>query len=250
MADTSDLSLITIFLLLTACLVSVFVLGQILTTYTSAYLVAPSEIQTFIDTVDFSIQENESYDRDVAKVQRLEDKLRMGRLLREIQKCGDDLREDLNILLIDEGGTRLRSSTRLLWAAKRGRLEERLRRLDLLRMRFLVVYMGLIAAKSTEQPARDPEKQQHFDRPKMSSRPALAHALTEGIQRKPPLRRLTTQAMGHNDHVGERPKMGWMGVVAELQNSPLMHKRHASIENAMNSPRSPRSPKSPKSPTS
>jgi hypothetical protein len=238
MAETSDLPLLTIFLLLTACLVSVFVLGQIATTYTTAYLAAPSEITTFIDTVDFSIQENESYDRDVAKVQRLEDKLRMGKLLREIQKCGDDLREDLNKLLIDEGGTRLRSSTRLFWAAKRGRLEERMRRLDLLRMRFLVVYMGLIAAKSTEQP-RDPEKQ-HQHTPKMTLRPGLPRALTEGIQKKPPLRRLATQAMGHNDHVGEAPKQGWMGVVAELQNSPLMHKRHASIETAMASPRSPR----------
>jgi hypothetical protein len=232
----------TLFLLFTACLVSVFVLGQILTTYTSAYLAAPSEIITFIDAVDFSIQENESYDRDVAKVPRLEDKLRLGKLLREIQKCGDDLREDLNRLLADEGGTRLRSSTRLLWAAKRGRLEERMRRLDLLRMRFLVVYMGLIAAKSTEQQGKESVKQTPFDRPKMSARPGLPHAMTEGIQRKPPLRRLTTQAMGHmNDHVGEKPKMGWMGVVAELQNSPLMHKRHASIESAMTSPRSPKS---------
>ncbi|TVY36541.1 hypothetical protein LCER1_G009189 [Lachnellula cervina] len=239
MAETSDLPLLTIVLLLTACLVSLFVLGQIATTYTVAYLAAPSEITTFLDTVDFSIQENESYDRDVAKVQRLEDKLRMGKLLREIQKCGDDLREDLNKLLIDEGGTRLRSSTRLFWAAKRGRLEERMRRLDLLRMRFLVVYMGLIAAKSNEQ-SRDPEKQ-HYHTPKMTLRPGLPHALTEGIQKKPPLRRLATQAMGHNDHVGAAPKQGWMGVVAELQNSPLMHKRHASIETAMASPRSPRS---------
>ncbi|TVY56840.1 hypothetical protein LSUE1_G009690 [Lachnellula suecica] len=241
MAETSDLPLLTILLLLTACLVSVFVVAQLATTYINAYLAAPSEITTFLDTVDFSIQENESYDRDVAKVQRLEDKLRMGKLLREIQKCGDDLREDLNKLLIDEGGTRLRSSTRLFWASKRGRLEERMRRLDLLRMRFLVVYMGLIAAKSTEQ-TRDPEKQ-HHQIPKMALRPNLPHALTEGIQRKPPLRRLTTQAMGHNDHVGEAPKQGWMGVVAELQNSPLMHKRHASIENAMASPRSPRTPR-------
>lgn len=242
MAATSDLPVLTILLLLTACLVSVFVLGQIATKYTTAYLAAPSEITTFIDTVDFSIQENESYDRDVAKVQRLEDKLRMGKLLREIQKCGDDLREDLNKLLIDEGGTRLRSSTRLFWADKRGRLEERMRRLDLLRMRFLVVYMGLIAAKSTETQARDPEKQQHHT-PKMNLRPGLPHALTEGIQRKPPLRRLATQAMGHNQHVGEAPKQGWMGVVAELQNSPLMHKRHASIETAMAGPRSPLSPR-------
>lgn len=236
MADTSDLPVLTILLLLTACLVSVFVLGQIATTYTTAYLAAPSEITTFVDAVDCSIQENESYDRDVAKVTRLEDKLRMGRLLREIQKCGDDLREDLNRLLIDEGGTRLRSSTRLLWAAKRKRLEERMRRLDLLRMRFLVVYMGLIAAKSTAEqaPARDPEKMQT---PKMQMRPALPLALTEGIKRKPPLRRLTTQAMGHNDHVGGVQKLGWAGVVAELQNSPLMHKRHASIETSMSNPR-------------
>jgi hypothetical protein len=233
MADSADLPLVTILLLLTACLVSVFVLGQIATTYTTAYLAAPSEIQTFIDTVDFSIQENESYDRDVAKVTRLEDKLRMGRLLREIQKCGDDLREDLNRLLVDEGGTRLRSSTRLLWAAKRKRLEERMRRLDLLRMRFLVVYMGLIAAKSIHEtaPVRDPEK--NHSAPRMQARPGLPHALTEGILRKPPLRRLTTQAMGHNDHSGSPQKLGWAGVVAELQNSPLMHKRHASIETSM-----------------
>ncbi len=236
MADTTDLPLFTILLLLTACLVSIFLIVQVTTTYTTAYLAAPNEITTFIDAVDFSIQENESYDRDVAKVQRLEDKLRMGKLLREIQKCGDDLREDLNGLLIDEGGTRLRSSTRLLWATKRKRLEEQVRRLDLLRMRFLVVYMGLVAAKGTSEQTttKDPEK--HIS-PKMAVRPGLPHALTEGITRKPPLRRLTTQAMGHNDHVGTPQKQGWMGVVAELQNSPLMHKRHASIENHMASPR-------------
>lgn len=233
MADSADLPLLTILLLLTACLLAVLVLGQIATTYTTAYFAAPSEISTFLDTVDFSIQENESYDRDVAKVTRLEDKLRMGRLLREIQKCGDDLREDLNRLLIDEGGTRLRSSTRIFWAAKRKRLEERMRRLDLLRMRFLVVYMGLIAAKSTAEatPAKDPEKNHHT--PKMQIRPSLTHALTEGITRKPPLRRITTQAMGHNDGSGGPQKQGWAGVVAELQRSPLMHKRHASIETSM-----------------
>ena len=236
MADANDLPLLTILLLLTACLVSVFVLAQIAATYTTAYLAAPSEVLTFIDTVDFSIQENESYDRDVAKVTRLEDKLRLGRLLREIQKCGDDLREDLNGLLIDEGGTRLRSSTRLLWAAKRKRLEERVKRLDLLRMRFLVVYMGLIAASSTTEnkSTKDLEKSHHS--PKMQLRPSLPHALTEGISGKPPLRRLTTQAMGHNDHSGSPQKMGWAGVVAELHNSPLMHKRHASIEASMASP--------------
>jgi hypothetical protein len=239
MADASNSQLWTILLLLTACFVAVFLLGQFATTYTNAYLEAPSQITTFIDAVDFSIQENESYDRDVAKVTRLEDKLRMGRLLGEIKKCSDDLREDLNALLVEEGTMRLRSSTRILWATKRTRLEERMRRLDLLRMRFLVVYMGLIAAKSTSEQAsmKDPEKHHHI--PKMQLRPSLPHALTEGITRKPPLRRLTTQTMGHNDASGGIQKMGWAGVVAELQNSPLMHKRHASIETAMSSPTSP-----------
>jgi hypothetical protein len=175
-------------------------------------------------------------------VTRLEDKLNLGRLLREIQKCSDDLREDLNRLLINEGGTTLRSSQRLLWAARRTRLEERVRRLDLLRMRFLVVYMGLIAAKSTTEttPAKDkdPEKSAAPKMPpKMQMRPNLPHALTESIARKPPLRRLTTQAMGHNDNVGGAQKVGWAGVVAELQRSPLMHKRHASIEISMANPR-------------
>jgi hypothetical protein len=166
--------------------------------------------------------------------------LRMGRLLREIQRCGDDLREDLNSLLIEEGTMRLRTGARILWATKRTRLEERMRRLDLLRMRFLVVYMGLIAAKSTpeQSPAKEPEKNALM--PKMQLRPGLPHALTEGITRKPPLRRLTTQAMGHNDASGGMQKMGWAGVVAELQRSPLMHKRHASIETSMASPTGPR----------
>jgi hypothetical protein len=233
MAD-GDLNLATALLLVTALLLALAVLAQILSAFTSAYMVAPAEITTFIDAADFSIQENESYDADITKVPRLEDKMRLGRLVREIQRCGDDLREELNRLLIDESGTRLRSSARLLWAAKRGRLEEKLRRLDLLRMRFLVVYMGLVASKSTpEQPHRDLEKAER-QVPKVASRPSLPHALTESITRKPPpLRRLTTQAMGHNDLVGNGQRQGWAGVVQELQSSPLMHKRHTSIEMSM-----------------
>ncbi|RFU29150.1 hypothetical protein B7463_g7189, partial [Scytalidium lignicola] len=235
MAD-SNLPLLTICLLLTASLVSLLVLFQVAATYISAYLVAPSEITVFIDVVDFSIQENESYDRDLSKVQKLEDKLRLERLLREIQRCGDDLREDLNRVLIDDGGTRLRSSARLFWAVKKKHLEESIRRLDLLRMRFLVVYMGLIAARTHVDPpnTRDPEKQH----PNPKKRQSLPLALSESINRQPPLRRLTTQAMGHTDNlVGGVQKQGWAGVVAELQSSPLMHKRHASIEKGMGSPR-------------
>ncbi|KFA46332.1 hypothetical protein S40293_06993, partial [Stachybotrys chartarum IBT 40293] len=128
----------TIILVLTALSLSLVVLVQIASAYSAAYMSAPKEVATFIDTVDFSVQENESYDRDVSKVQRLEDKIRLGRLLREIQKGGDDLREELNGLMISEGGTMLRMSARLLWASKRTQLEDRVRRLDLLRMRFLV----------------------------------------------------------------------------------------------------------------
>lgn len=172
----------------------------------------------------------------MAKVHRLEDKLRMGKLLREIQRGGDDLREDLNRMLVDEGGARLRMSARLLWASRRKGLEERVRRIDLLRMRFLVVYMGLVAAKGTVESTnvtRDPEKQALAER---RARPVLPHGLTEHVVRKPPLRRLTTQAMGHNEHVTTPQKLGWAGVVAELQKSPAMHRRHASIERSMASP--------------
>jgi hypothetical protein len=229
-----DLNLATTLLLVIALLLALAVLAQILSVFTSACVVAPAEITTFIDAADFSVQENESYDADIAKVTRLEDKMRLGRLLREIQKCGDDLREELNRLLVDEGGARLRSSARLLWAAKRGRLEEKLRRLDLLRMRFLVVYMGLVASKGApEQRPRDLEKMER-EVPKMAPRPSLPHALTESITKKQaPLRRLSTQAMGHNDSVGNGHRQGWAGVVQELQRSPRMHKRHASIEMSM-----------------
>jgi len=226
----------TIILVLTALLLSLVVLGQILARYSSAYFAAPREITAFVDSVDSSIQENESYDRDVAKVQRLDDKIRLGRLLREIQKGGDDLREELNGLLLSEDDTRLRASARLLWASKRARLEERLRRLDLLRMRFLVIYMSIVAATTTaaaekvEKSAspKDPEKGAHHP-----MRPLFPAGLADSIKRSPPLRRLTTQAIGHLDSSEGPHRHGWAGVVQELQRSPLMHKRHASIENAM-----------------
>jgi hypothetical protein len=237
MAD-SEMRQWTIVLVLTALFLSLVVLAQILTRYSTAYMVAPREITTFIDAVDFSIQENESYDRDVARVQRLEDKIRLGRLLREIQKGSDDLREELNSILIAEGGTTLKTSARIIWASKRPDLEERVRRLDLLRMRFLVVYMGIVATAATaadkQSPSsspRDAEKAAAYQQTPV--KPALMRALTESIQKKPPLRRLTTQAIGHPNTVGGDHRRGWAGVVQELQRSPRMHQRHASIEMAM-----------------
>jgi len=224
----------TIILVLTALLLSLVVLAQIVTSYTSAYFNAPREITTFLDVVDFSIQENESCDRDVAKVQRLEDKIRLGRLLREIQQESDDLREDLNRVLVSERGTTLRIASRLLWASKRRLLEDRVRRLDMLRMRFLVVYMGIVAAATEKQGGsspRDPEKSQSV--PQSPTKPGLPRALSESIAKRPPLRRITTQAIGHNAGVATDHRKGWAGIVQELQRSPRMHQRHASIESAM-----------------
>ncbi|KAF6818430.1 hypothetical protein CSOJ01_01810 [Colletotrichum sojae] len=237
----------TIVLVLTALLLSLIVLSQILTTYMTAYRAAPAEITAFIDAVDFSVAENESYDRDVAKVQRLEDKLRLGRLLREIQKGGDDLREQINAMLLSDDTTTLRTGARLLWASKRRELEERVRRLDLVRMRFLVVYMGVVAERAsfvaerkvlvppTPMTPRDPEKASSvaFTPPMSPIHATLTRALTEEIRQKPPLRRLTTQALGHREDTVPGHKMGWAGVVQELQKSPRMHKRHASIERSI-----------------
>lgn len=236
----------TIILILIAVILSLIVLVQIISSYTAAYQAAPLEIATFLDTADFSVQENESYDRDVAKVQRLDDKIRLTRLLREIQKTGDDLREDINGVVIEEDTTKLKTSARLLWASKRSRLEDRVRRLDMLRMRFLVVYMGVVASQTSttthEKPsapppppplhtARDLEKPPVF---RTQTRPALPRGLMEGIINRPPLRSLTTQALvNHPEPIPKPSRKGWAGVVQELQTSPKMHQRHASIERAM-----------------
>lgn len=236
----------TIVLVLTALLLSFIVLSQIMTTYITAYRDAPSEITSFIDAVDFSVEENESYDRDIAKVQRLDDKLRLGRLLREIQRGGDDLREQINSMLLSDDTTTLRTPARLLWANRRRDLEERVRRLDLVRMRFLVVYMGVVAERASATaerraatpvtpPATDPEKSPlPFTPPMMHPMKAsLTRALTEEIRQKPPLRRLTTQALGHHADTQPGHKMGWAGVVQELQRSPKLHKRRTSIERSI-----------------
>ncbi|KAI1643496.1 uncharacterized protein F4817DRAFT_349492 [Daldinia loculata] len=267
MLDPSSLLLWTLLLLVTAlCLalcLALLVAAHILTSYATAYLAAPHEITTFLEAVDSSIQENEGFNGDVEKVPRLADKLRLGRLLREIQKSGDDLREELNRLVLAEGGRTLRTSARFLWAGHRKQLEERVRRLDMLRMRFLVVYMGIVAtmagdrAKQAERTTpKDPEKAALHFQHQMPTRPCLPKGLNESIKQKPPLRRLTTQATtsmtGHHEknetphqashqtphRTPQKPphQMNWMGVVQELQRSPRMQKRHASIELAMRSP--------------
>lgn len=219
-------------LVVTATVLSTLSVAQTASAYTAAYIAAPQEIAIFIDTADFSIEENEGYDRDVAKIQRLEDKIRLDRLLRKIQKSGNELREELNSLVMAEGGTTLRPGARLLWVFKRPQIEDHLRRLDLLRMRFLVVYMGVVASNTQKALPipKDPEKISALQTP---PRPVLPPALAEGIVKPPPLRRLTTQAIGHHEHVGRGHRKGWAGVVEELQTSPRMQQRHASIEQAM-----------------
>ncbi|KUI60573.1 hypothetical protein VP1G_07805 [Cytospora mali] len=247
----------TLVLALTALFLSAVVTLQILSAYAKAYMSAPAEIYTFVDAADSSVQENESYDRDVSRVQRLDDKLRLGRLLREIQKCGDDLREELNGVLMsesDDGGDdvmgdlkdfRLKTTARVLWASKRRGLEDKVRRLDMLRMRFLVVYLGIVsnanaAEKDKKTPVKDPEKfNTRLFEDESAARPQLPRGIAEAIQNKKPMaRRLSTQAIGHSDEKVEAgPRRGWAGVMMELQMSPLLHKRKASVEKST-SPRS------------
>ncbi|KAH6655453.1 hypothetical protein BKA67DRAFT_534377 [Truncatella angustata] len=244
MADPPTPLLWTLILLATALCLALVVAAQILARYSNAYIVAPHEVTTFLDAVDDSIHENESYDRDVARVQRLEDKVRLGRLLREIQKGGDDLREVLNGLLVSERGTMLRTSARILWAGHRKELEERIRRLDLLRMRFLTVYMGIVATSLSHRDKQDKQTaQRDLEKSPFSARHepkeprlALHRALSDSLKKKPSLRRLTTSTIGHSEKVEPPHRTGWMGVVAELQRSPILRNRHASIEQAMRSP--------------
>ncbi|KAK7750519.1 hypothetical protein SLS62_007495 [Diatrype stigma] len=253
MAGPSSSLLWTLILLVTAIILALIVLAQILSTYTIGYLAAPREIAVFVDAIEFSIQENESYDRDVVRVQRLDDKIRLGRLLREIQRGGDDLREELNRLLIHEGGTALRTSARIMWASHRKMLEDRVRRLDLLRTRFLVVYMGIIAATVTDREKEkvamarmaplDVEKttlqhypyqqHQHQHQQHDAHRPKLPKGMLDSLKKKHSLTKIKTQPMGHTEKTGTPHRSGWAGVVQELQRSPILARRHASIEQAM-----------------
>ncbi|KAI0532041.1 hypothetical protein GGR58DRAFT_200579 [Xylaria digitata] len=207
----------------------------VVTTYSLAYIAAPREITAFSDAVDCSIQDNEIYDCEVAKMPRLEDKLRLGRLLREIQKQGDALREDLNRLVVEEGGTTLRISARVFWASYRKRLEERVRRLDMLRMRYLVVFMGVITTTSVGEKQKDAARSAPRDSEKVIPPPPPPPPPVPRFQQEP-ARRLTTPTMGHSEKTEHTHRSGWFGVVAELQRSPILRQRHASIEAAMQTP--------------
>ncbi|KAI1186167.1 hypothetical protein F5B17DRAFT_372769 [Nemania serpens] len=223
------------------------VFTPIVVTHTFAYIAAPREITTFLDVLeDYSMQVNDSYDSDVAKVQRLEDKVRLDRLLREIQKQGDDLRNGLNRLLVEAGGTTLRMSARVLWAEHRKQLEDRVRRLEMLRMRFLVTFVGIVATTTGERAKdaartalKEPEKAIPPPPPPPPAPRPLMNKSHSDSQQTP--RRFTTQTIGYSEKTEHTHRSGWFGVVAELQRSPILRQRHASIEAAMRSP-TPTSP--------
>ncbi|GAP84548.1 hypothetical protein SAMD00023353_1100690 [Rosellinia necatrix] len=241
MAEPSPSLLWTIVLPVSALSLAFGAIAPILTSATFAYMAAPHEITTFVDAVDYSIQENGSYDADVAKISRLEDKLRLDHLLREIQKQGDNLREDLNRLVVEEGRTTLRISARVFWAGHRKSLEERVRRLDMMRMRFLVVFMRIVAttagerAKDLARVAAVPPAPPPPPLTPLAPRPGVNKAYSDVTQQRPS-RRFTTQAMGYSEKTEHTHRSGWFGVVAELQQSPILRQRHASIEAAMRSP--------------
>lgn len=214
---------------------TIVMIAQTASSYWTAYRAAPQEVASFIDTLDFSIEENEGYDRDVSKVQRLEDKIRLNRLLREIQRIGDDLRDDLNRLVRQEGATTLRTSSRIMWASKRAQIEERMKRLDSLRMRFMMAYLGIIASIAEKQPPPPPPLPEKTAAFTTASRLSAKKSFDDLPKRTPSLR-LTTQAIGHHEHVETPHRSGWAGVVQELQMSPRMRARHASIEKLMESP--------------
>ncbi|VBB75051.1 Putative protein of unknown function [Podospora comata] len=245
-------------LALTTLVLSLAILSQLATCYARAYIDAPSEVSAFLDAIDSSIAENESYDHDIAKVKRLDDKLRLGKLLRDIQKAGDVLREALNALMEEREGEKraaqLRTGARLLWASHRQELEDKVRRMDLLRMRFLVVHMGIISSMASDTAAMASRtngmvinastRREPSQRPLPPASPPMTpeppplppplRAFTDSpIKSKPPLRRLTVHSMGHPEAIEVPHRTGWAGVMQELQRSPVLRERHASIELAM-----------------
>ncbi|PTB64214.1 hypothetical protein BBK36DRAFT_1124060 [Trichoderma citrinoviride] len=224
----------------TATGMSIVMIAQTANSYWTAYSVAPQEVASLIDSLDFSVEEDEGYGQDISKVQRLEDKIRLSRMLREIQRVGEDLRDELGRLVLEEGAaTTLRTSSRLMWASKRAQLEERVKRLDTLRIRFMMVYLGIITSIAEKLPPPPPPPPPPMPRQQPDkatyttpTKPSAKKSFDE-FPRHTPARRLTTQAIGHNEQVETPQRSGWAGVVQELQMSPRMRARHASIEKLM-----------------
>lgn len=256
----NDLSGVTMTFILAALLLSLLTIGHVVASHVYAYNSGPLEFHTFLDAANSSIAENESFDHDITRLQP-SDRPRLIKLLDSIQKCGDDLREDLNRLTVDGSDRKLRTQSLLLWKTHRDRLETQLRRLDLLRMRFLTLHMGLLAHSAThphphnEKAAERRAPEGQFPRPAMPK-----HALTDTLQKikekgahmekKPSTsqRSMSAARTGHNmQDIAKGPQFSMASVISELQSSPKLHMRRASIERRTSVPMSPSSMGSPTS---
>ncbi|KAL5594435.1 hypothetical protein BROUX41_001368 [Berkeleyomyces rouxiae] len=158
----------TVVLVPTALAASLMVLAQAVASHATAYTNAPKELGQLMETLRDAATETESYERDVSRVTNMEVKVRLGSLLREIQRTNVSLGGDLSLLLEGDQQEEKRSqallglphikdrmfmptmklSARLFWLEYRTDLHDRLRRLDTLKMRFLVVYMGAVASNA------------------------------------------------------------------------------------------------------
>lgn len=237
-----------------AALCLVLVAGaQIATSYATAYVAAPRDLAALLDAVDAaSVPAHESHYYSCDD----DDTGRLGLDVRAIHRERDALRRHLHRLLRwrADGTAALTPRARLLWAGHRGALEERVRRLDRRRMRFL---LGVVAAGAREKTARregggDNDKNADDDAaPPLAGddhhhrrRRRLPIAIAEAIRKPEALRRSTAPAPVSVERMITPPpspspspshRAGWAGVVQELRASPRMHKRHASVEQSMRS---------------
>lgn len=185
------------------------------------------EIASFLDILDFSAHENDSYKSDdiLVRVQRMEDRARIDKLLQEIHKCVENLRNDVNKLVFvgKEGKKKLRVFARFLWLVRKSNLQERARRLDLLRTRFLVIYFELMANKIFSEYCSSPKL---IDHEKVNESISPIPQSSSLLQNKTKVQNLITLQTSPGPYSLNNQKHGWTDVLAELQRSPLMQKRH------------------------
>lgn len=236
------------------------------------YKSAPLELRAFIEVCRSSVSENECCDTIIHRIPRLDDKIRLIAIYRDIKRCGDNLRETINGLVCDDfmngdyddnNSPRLHVRARLLWIEKRAILENFARRLDMLRMRFFILHFGTVSLHKSSATLPTaichqvalPRKEnassfygKSLNKSVPPSRPSKMHqALTSEILNHALLSGRKTQAASHIEQVEHIQKGGWLGVVDELQRSPKMKLRHANIESAMLRNRSSRSVTTPAS---
>ena len=231
--------------ILAALLLSLLTIALVVVSHIKAYLATPQELHIFVEAAASSIDENEAFGHDIERL-KPDDRPRMIRLLGQIQKCGDDFSEDLDRLMIEGSKTKPKNSALFLWKHHRERLQWRLQRLDLLRQRFLILYMGAVASAL---PAHEkPEAMSRMAPKGQFARPGIPHSLAEGVKKKAtrveqpdkqppqpstpqPRQRLTMAATGHStQEMGAQHQMSFSNVIRELQLSPKLHNRRASIE--------------------